>query len=740
MFGAKNGNHTWKFFRAGGFDQVRLDAGADLAALESLDQKLWVALACPTRGLEFDTTTLDLIDSDKDQRIRAPEVLAAVKWASERLKNPEDLLAGSGKTALPLSAIQDATPEGAAILASAQEILLNLGKPNAGEVSFEDLADTAKIFANTKFNGDGILPADSADDPAHQAVLAQIIDCLGGETDRSTKPGVTQAKVDQFFADARAFADWSAKAETDAASIRPLGDATAAASAALNAVRGKVDDFFARCRLAAFDPRAGTIMNRDEKEYVALAANVLATATPELAPFPLAHVEAGRALPLVAGVNPAWSDAIAKLRADTVAPLLGDKVTLTEVEWSVVKEKLAAHDAWQAAKAGATVEKLGLARVREILAMNVKEALDALVAQDKAREPQANAIAEVDRLARYYRDLYTLLKNFVSFGDFYGRQKRAIFQYGTLYIDGKSCDLVLPVEDAAKHTSMAGLAGCYLLYCDCVRKATGEKLSIVAVVSAGDTGDLMVGRNGVFYDRKGRDFDATVTKIIDNPISIRQAFWTPYKKFVRAIEEQVAKRAAAKEAESTAKLTAAAGSVATADQAKPGAPPPPAKKMDIGVVAAIGVAVGAIGTAISAFATGLMQMAGWQIPLLFVGLMLLISGPSMLIAFLKLRRRNLAPILDANGWAVNTRARMNIPFGTTLTALATLPAGSQRSLTDPYADKKSKWPQVIVLLVVLFIVYKVLDNKGKIHEWTKGWLGTPAGVAELKALERAIKK
>src|SRR5438477_10952770 len=84
--------HTWKFFRAGGFDQVRLASGADLLALDQLDQKLWVALACPTTGLEFDSRTLALIDSDQDDRIRAPELIAAVKWVCALLKNPDDLL------------------------------------------------------------------------------------------------------------------------------------------------------------------------------------------------------------------------------------------------------------------------------------------------------------------------------------------------------------------------------------------------------------------------------------------------------------------------------------------------------------------------------------------------------------------------------------------------------------------------------------------------------------------------
>src|SRR5436309_2637217 len=133
-----NPHHTWKFFRAGGFDQVRLDSGADLVALDQLDQKLWVALACPTTGLEFDSKTLALIDTDKDGRIRAPEVIAATKWACRCLKNPHDLLKGS--PSLPLSAINDADPEGKQLLASARQILANLGRKDADSITLEETA------------------------------------------------------------------------------------------------------------------------------------------------------------------------------------------------------------------------------------------------------------------------------------------------------------------------------------------------------------------------------------------------------------------------------------------------------------------------------------------------------------------------------------------------------------------------------------------------------------------------
>jgi hypothetical protein len=250
-------------------------------------------------------------------------------------------------------------------------------------------------------------------------------------------------------------------------------------------------------------------------------------------------------------------------------------------------------------------------------------------------------------------------------------------------------------------------------------------MQIVAAFTDGSSDNLMVGRNGVFYDRQGRDWDATITRIVDNPISLRQAFWAPYKKFVRLIEQQVAKRAAAAEAASSAKLESAAATAATLDKAKPAEP----KKIDVGTVAALGVAVGSIGTALSILATGLMKIEYWQIPLVFVGLMLLISGPSVIMAWLKLRQRNLGPILDANGWAINARARLNVPFGAALTRVARLPEGAQRDLVDPFAEKKSPWPYVAALAVLLWLTYLVLDRQGLIHTWTHGWLGKPAAAA-----------
>lgn len=721
--------HSWSFFRAGGFDQVKLETGADLLNLDQLDQKLWVALACPTTGLEFDPKTAALIDTDKDGRIRATELIAAIKWAGGLLKNADDLVKGGD---LALSSINDATPDGKQLLASARQILVNLGKKDSATISVADAGDAGKIFGTTVFNGDGVVIPDSATDALTKAVVNDIIATGGSVPDRSGKPGIDAAKTDAFFTELAAFDTWNKASETDAAKILPLGAGTAAASAAIKAIKTKVDDYFGRCRLAAFDSRAAALLNRKEEEYVAVAGKDLSISAQEIASFPLAHIAAGKALPLKKGINPAHAAAVNALAENAIKPLLGDKTELTEEDWSAIQAKLAPYDAWIAAKTGASVEKLGIVRVREILASSAKQSVADLIAKDKALEAEAAGISNVERLARYHRDLHLLASNFVNFRDLYDGGEPAIFQRGVLYLDQRSCTLVIAVEDAGRHAAMAGLAGAYLAYFDAVRKGTGEKMGLVAIFSQGDDDNLMVGRNGVFYDRKGRDYDATITKIVANPISLRQAFWLPYKKFVRMIEEQVAKRAAAADAESSGKLAAAAAATANADKtaAAPAAPEP--KKVDVGTVAAMGVAFGAIGgffAALMAMGKDVVAHGPLAIAGAIVGLIALISGPSMILAYIKLRKRNLGPILDANGWAVNAPAKINVPFGTSLTGIAKLPPGARRDLVDPFAEKKSPWPKLIALFLIGYVAYLFLDRGGYINDWTNGRFGTKKEIA-----------
>ena len=429
----------------------------------------------------------------------------------------------------------------------------------------------------------------------------------------------------------------------------------------------------------------------------------------------LAEIAPDRALPLEGHGNPAWRAEMTSFRDTVAKPILGLSAELDEASWRKLLDAFAAHRAWRASKPNLAIDALGEARLVELTAQPHKEELDRLIAQDKALEDEASAIDDVLRLTLLRRYFLTLLNNFVSFREFYTKRSQATFQAGTLYLDGRSLDLCVKVGDVAKHAAMATLSQIYLAYCDCSRPMTGEKMFIAAAFTAGDSDQLMVGRNGLFYGRDGRDWDAVVVRIVEHPISMQQAFLAPYKQFGRFIGEQVEKLAQAKSKMVHDDFSqAVTGAPAAAAPARPGtsaapaavaAPPPAAAQFDIGrfagVFAAIGLAIGAIGTALAHVAGTFLGLAWWKMPLAILGLILAISGPSMVIAYVKLRQRNLAPLLDANGWAINARAKINIPFGGSLTHLAKLPPGAERSLNDPYAERRVPWRLYLALLALI---------------------------------------
>lgn len=699
--------HRWRFYRAGGVDQVRIDTAQDILHLDELDQKLWVALSCPVKGLEFDERTLALLDTDNDGRVRVPEILAAVRWLREVLKRPDCLV--EQKDGVALADIDSSTPAGARVLAAAKHILTSLGTTN-GVLTVGDATRTAEVLSKAPLNGDGVVVPSALTDAKARAVAEEVLATVGGETDRSGAVGYDRAGLETFYAGVKALVAWHAEATADAKSLLPLGAGTAAAAEALAALRTKVDDYFARCQLVAFDARAQAALNREESLFLELAAKDLTISAAEIEGFPLAAVAASKPLSLVDGVNPAWSAALAKLREALVAPLLGkDKTTLTQAEWRGLCQTLAPYEAWMGRRPGHGVHTLGAERAAAILAGNERKALEAAIDADLAEADAVNASEDAERLARYVTHLHDLLLNFVNFADFYSR-RAAIFDVGTLFLDGRSLDLCVSVNDPAKHATLAPMSKALLVYVDCTRPS-GEKRQIAAAFTAGDNDNLFVGRNGLFYDRKGRDWDATIAKIVDNPISIGQAFWSPYKKALRWIEEQVAKRAAAADEAANAKLQSSAATAGTA--VEKGTAPAAPKKMDIGVLAAISVAISGVSVVLG----GIMQAffgLGYLMPLGLLGLVFLISGPSMLIAWLKLRQRNLGPLLDANGWAVNALTRVNIPLGRSLTQVREIPAGAERSLRDPYAPPPALWPRVLLAVVLLGAV--------GYGSWWMGWI------------------
>lgn len=369
----------------------------------------------------------------------------------------------------------------------------------------------------------------------------------------------------------------------------------------------------------------------------------------------------------------------AKLQSLGLATIAEDtpKPGLAEADFAEMGTKIAAYEAGVAA------------------------ANDANAAALSAAQAQYQPLRKLLLLSR---DFYRLLRNFITFEDFYDKaQPKAIFQAGTLIIDQRACTLCVRVSDMPKQNLQAGASGMYLIYCDCESKKLGKQMQIVAAMTIGGIRNLTVGKNALFYDNEGNDWDAVVTKIIDNPISIGQAFWSPYRKFGAWVTNLINKSAAEKDSkvfsEATNKVQEKKAEMSPLDKKK-------METFDIakfaGIFAVIGMAVGYIGAFFTSVIGGFASLKWWQDILAVLGIVLVISGPSMFLAWTKLRKRNLAPVLNANGWAVNADVMVNVMFGSALTQQAQFP---MLQLVDPLAKKgMPAWKKWIIAVASVLVV------------------------------------
>lgn len=717
IFDKSQGGYDWKFSTIGGMTRVNICSGEDIAHLDELDRKLWTVLSCPVEGLEFDKKTLEYIDADNDGNIHLKEVVAVAKWLTSVISDRE--LLTKRESSIPLSAFNVGNPEGRLLHDTAKQILVSLGM-DKDSISIDDVSDSMAIFSKTRFNGDGVITPASTDDVAVKKIIGEIISTTGSVMDRSGVPGIDTELSDRFYAALADYASWVEVSMSDAAGIFPYGDNTEAAFAAYESIKTKIDDFFMRCALASFSTVAS--LDVAAEKIIAIREKNLSSCTDEIAEYPIAKVNEKAELSLTEGINPAWKGTFAVLKKLVFDVEFPEAESIDKEQWDSFAAKFAPYKAWKDSKKGAVVESLGYERVKAILAASdLKETLSGLIAEDKALETQAGSIASIDKLLYLCRDFYTFLRNYVSFTDFYSRKEsgKAMFQAGTLFIDQRSCELCIKVRNMAAHNTFAGYSGMFIIYCDCVYKKTGDKMSIAAILTDGDINNIKVGKHAIFYDCVGRDYDATVTKIIDNPISVRQAFWSPYRKMGEFVEKQIGKFAAEQDKKVVSKTTDSIGNAKLIEKE-----PEVRQPFDIakfcGLFAVIGMALGTICSFILSLVTGFLKLSWWQMPLVVIAVLLLVSGPSMILAYLKLRKRNLSPLLNANGWAVNAKSIVNVRFGKTLTSIAKTPIIKS---PDPYAAKKMPvWKKVLlwaVLVVGLLVAVYFIIPADKRPLWDK---------------------
>ena len=695
--------YRWAFARIGGVDQVVIRNGEDILHISELDRKLWAALAMPG-NMPGIRDSLAFLDGDSDGRVRAQDVIEGVNFLGERLDSLNVVFDQTDSLAVDVL-------KGENLKAGARKVLSVLGidseRSPAASISLSQIDDATSKFAGLPLNGDGIIEPASAGREDLSSLMKTMIDAGYGTPGPDGSRGVDAGCVERFLADAKAFALWSDEAK-DKPGLIPYGEKSPAVLSLYGEIRGMVDDFYKRCRILA-------MANSDEiiGELRAVFSSHLAKSAEddagEYAGLPLALPDKGAVLDIEKPLHPKFEDSCKAFFQAISAAEDKPRKEVTFGQWNAIKAQIAPYMDWIGRKPQTGVEDLGEASAHSYEKDARFGELLALIEKDKTDGKYIEHFRELKKLSLLKRDFLRILRNFVNFDDFYLR-KDGVFQSGRLFIDGRELEYCMEVNNPAAHATMAGLSSTYLIYCDCSNKVGGKK-SIVAALTAGNADTLFTGRNGLYYDASNSEWDAVITKMIAQPVSIREAFFSPYKWFVKTLEDLAMKRAASAEAASIGKAKGAAETtvnVATKPEAAPAILP---KKIDVGTVAAIGVALGSIGAMLTGILSIFVGMGVWM-PIGLLSVVVLISGPSMILAYMKLRKRNIGPLLNAEGWAVNGKLKVNVPFGATLSHLAVLPLGSSRQINDPFAQKRRPW--LLYFIIALIVALAI--------SWAFGWL------------------
>ena len=686
------------FRNYGGSFQLRIQNAQDLENIQELDDALWAATSITINNLSCDPAFASYVDTDQNGRIRTDEFREALSWLLRFLADRSRLSEGS--EVLDLSHIDTSHPEGEKLRAAAEQILSNLNSSDAKEISLAQVRDVRSIMARADDNGDGIIPPEATSDSDLAKFITSVMETVGSSVDASGKPGISKEQLKTFFDEAEAYLAWKPKGEipegADNTEVMPWGTETHKAYELVAGLREKIDQFFTQCAMVRFDERTAAQMQLRQKELEEIDFMDKLMMEARLKDAPLASPDAKGILDLGKIINPIYADRLQELREKVLKRALGEPIQqLSEEQWERAEAIFAQYRAWLESKQGAKVEKLGQDLLRSYIDGPYKQKLSQLIAKDLAAAGDLNQLHNLEKLILYQRWLMELANNFVSFTNLYSPKHRSLFETGTLIIDGREITFTMRVQNRQAHKKIAERSFLYLLYLEITgRQEKDTKFEIVAAVTSGTAGRLRTGKRGVFFTVDGREWDAEVIDIVENPISIWESVTAPFKQLGDFVRGQVDKFTKSRQAKAEAAVTS-----------------PSASGMARDLLLGGGVAIAALGASFGYVTTALSKVKPVHILGTLVGLVAVILLPGIIIGFAKIRKRDMSILLEAAGWALNAQMRLSAILGRLFTHVPRLPKGARKERGDAlvqfvkdFGYTSFGFKKVVRLILIILII------------------------------------
>ena len=721
----------------GGTPQFIIKDAADLARIADLDPARWAATSAPVADLHADAAFLKYLDPDGVGRVRVAQVIAARDWLFARISR-RSVIDDAGD-ALPLDALDGASDDGKALRLTAERVNREQSAADPKSVRLDDVRAFKVASAKLPFNGDKVFPPAALEDAALRAFAADAVAVLGGAADRGGDPGVDAAHVERFFTQGAAWIAWR---EAGPAAWC-WGDDTAAAAALVRELDAKIEAYFLRCswesQTGAPKPDAAAQPTADELEEALRKA-------------PLAAPRDDGALSFDGPVNELYRERWEALRDTVLRRALGaDATSMHRRDWLRVRATFDGFTAWERSRPAEPFETLGEEKVRAHLASGVRDRFAELFARDEVVAAEIARVDDLEKLVLFTHGLVPLANNLVSLAGVYLPSSPALMNCGSLVIDGRRLGFCLSVQDRAAHKEVAALSNIFLVYVEVFQSEGGAAVrKLVSPVTGGEQGRLRVGKRGLFVDLDGAQFDAVVTEIVDNPISVRQAAFAPFRraaamastKFKEWISTAESSQESALQASTTSAVdqvqgaaTVGASDVAAATDVARGAPvPPPAQPPTTStptaaapareglkvnsIVLGGGLALAGLGAVLAGVLGVLTSLRGWLAIGSVALVVMILAG---LVGWLKLRRRDLALLLEANGWAMNIEMKITPRVARLFAFVPDLPKDAH---VDPIELAGERDPSdrglVMTVLLILLCAALVLLWKFRVHAGLHG--------------------
>lgn len=703
-------SRPFRFKRYGRAYHLLIEDVNDLEHVLGLDEGHWVATTAPINTINIDLMFLDLLDDDDDGRVRASEVKRAISWLFSVLKDTSGI--SNGNLTLQLDAINTETPDGKSIYDSAKEVLSRIDREDEHEVKLDQVR---RIRLKEKLGGldkAGIVLVEAADHATTEQFLKDIITCIGGAIHPSGKRGVDQKQLDEFFKATEKYIAWYTQGElasADATSdIMPLGKDTPEAFRLYSQLYGKLNQFFALCELLQLDPNAEEHLSLHSRELKDV--NIMATEEINalLKESPLSIPSKEGLLMLDNIVNPMFDERMEKFRTLAINRILGKKVRqLNQFQWRKIKSAFEAHQNWLAEKPDSEMDKISIDTLRNYIAEDsYRDTVRYLIEGSHRTAYALGNLQMVEKLILYQANIISFLNSFVSFPELYNPDTRALFEMGTLIMDGRHFSMAVKVPDRKKHIIPSSRSNMFIMYVEISSKEGGKLYEVAVPVTAGNRGNLHIGKWGIFRDVYNVERHATIAEIVENPISLREAIIAPFIRLGHTISGKLEDITSQAEK----KLESKGSQVVTDVQKVADKPPAQAKKANPnaqgGLLAGGGIAVAALGSSLAFITKTLSSMTLMDIFGGLLAALLAVILPATISAYLKLSRRDLSAILEGAGWGINARMRLTHRQSHTFTHRPNYPLGS-RGIAH-----RSWWFIIFATLAVLAGLYWVLSRYG----------------------------